>query len=454
MDHKNEIIPIDSLLLDIANARHGDLDDQNAVLKWMVSGKGQEKVMNLAQSIATHGFIPIELPIVIPIGGDRQQLYSVVEGNRRIAALKMLRDPDKAPDDRARKKFRNLQQNLQQSLPSQLECVVFPDLHTAAPLIKLRHLGEQGGAGIVPWGAKESEYFANRIGGPGRYEPGMRLLDYATKKGLISQEESNLIPVTNVIRLINSPGVRNEIGLDLSKGELTRIADQDYFDKAVGDILRALASGGWTVSKLKHIGQRQAFINQIKLEQRWGAYEPRDKSPIIPDASQAGTERKGEKPEEKRKKQSSRDSLLRKTPISSSFSMKIQNKRLRKIFIELKTIDSDEYTNAASVLTRVFIEGCIDLYMESNQFTKRPEKLAGKGQAVRNHIVLTNTGKGQKLKNDLKGLEIFYSDPPSIGSADTFNALVHSTQFSLTPRELKINWDRLEPGMSWFEGHV
>ena len=69
-------------------------------------------------------------------------------------------------------------------------------------------------------------------------------------------------------------------------------------------------------------------------------------------------------------------------------------------------------------------------------------------------MISANSGKGQKLKSDLKGLEIFYSDASSIGSADTFHKIVHSTQFSFAPRELKINWDRLEPGLSWFEGHI
>ena len=454
MDHKSEIIPLDSLLLDMQNARHADLDDQNAVLKWMVSGKSQEKVMNLAQSIVAHGFIPFQPLIVIPVGGDGKELYSVVEGNRRIAALKMLRDPDKCPDEHARKKFRNFQQSLQQSLPSQLECFVFLDLQAAAPLIKLRHLGEQGGAGIVPWGAKESEYFAKRIGGPGRYEPAMRLLEYATKKKLISQEESNRIPITNVTRLINSREVRDEIGLDLSKGKLSRIASQDYFDKAVSDTLRALASGGWSVSKLKNIKQRKGFIEQIKLEQRWGTYEPIDKAPVIPDALQAGTKEKEEKPDEKKKKQSSRDSLHRNTPISSAVSMKIQNKRLRKIFIELKTINIEDFTNAASVLTRVFIEGCIDLYLKKNNIPHlKRETLADKGRKVRKHLISANAGN-QNITNDLKGLETFYSEPSSIGSANTFNAVVHNPNFALTPKELKIIWDRLESCLPWFEGAI
>ncbi|MFZ5451771.1 MAG: hypothetical protein ACOZF2_07880 [Thermodesulfobacteriota bacterium] len=454
MDYNNEIIPLDSLLLDTENARHGALDDQNAVLKWMVSGRDREKVMNLAQSISVHGFIPIELPMVIPAGGTQKKLYIVVEGNRRISALKMLRDPDKCPDERARKKFRNLQQDIQPSLPSQIECAIFPDLYAAAPLIKLRHLGEQGGAGISPWGAKESEYFAKRIGGAGRYDPATKLLDYVTKKGLISQEESNSIPITNVTRLINSPVVRGEIGLDLNKKELTRIADEDYFDKAVSDMLRALASGGWTVSDLKTIKQRKGFIDQIKLDQGWGDYEVRDKAPLIPDAPQAGTEKREEKPE--RKKQSLRDSLSRNTPISSGFGMKIENKRMRAIFKELKTIDIEHlYINAGSVLTRVFIEGCIDLYLKKNniQLPKNQRYLADKGRAVRKHLISANVGD-TKIKDDLKGLEVFYSDAASIGSANTFNAVVHSTQFSLTPRELKMIWDRLEPGLPWFVGHI
>jgi hypothetical protein len=251
MNYQKENIPIECLLPDIENARHGEQDDQNAALKWMASGKDRAKVMKLAQSIATYGPSPSELPIVIPAGDGQKKLYIVVEGNRRMAILKMLRDPEKCPDERARKKFRKLRQDTKLSLPDEMECVVFPDLQTAAYWIELRHLGEQGGAGTVPWGAKETEYFARRIGRRGRYNTGMQLLEYATEKGLITQEESNRVPITNVTRLINSPDVRREIGLHLCKGKLSRVADQDYFDQSVGDMLKALGLPKWTVSKLK-----------------------------------------------------------------------------------------------------------------------------------------------------------------------------------------------------------
>lgn len=51
--------------------------------------------IKLIRSIATGGFIPAD-PIIVWKNEDNQKYY-VAEGNRRVAALKLLRDPDKSP---------------------------------------------------------------------------------------------------------------------------------------------------------------------------------------------------------------------------------------------------------------------------------------------------------------------------------------------------------------------
>ena len=51
--------------------------------------------MELVRSIATNGFIPAD-PIVV-WKDEKNDRYYVAEGNRRVLALKLLRDPDKAP---------------------------------------------------------------------------------------------------------------------------------------------------------------------------------------------------------------------------------------------------------------------------------------------------------------------------------------------------------------------
>lgn len=55
----------------------------------------RENFCDLVKSIADRGFIPAD-PIVVWQNPDNKKFY-VAEGNRRILALKILRDPDKAP---------------------------------------------------------------------------------------------------------------------------------------------------------------------------------------------------------------------------------------------------------------------------------------------------------------------------------------------------------------------
>lgn len=459
MLHHRKSIPLNDLLLDLENSRHGVQPDQSAALRWMITGKSKAKVMNLARSIALHGPSPSELPIVIPAGNGQEELYKVIEGNRRVAVLKMLHDPQRCPDEQVRGQFRKLQQEAQVSLPAVLECVVFPDFPSAARWIELRHLGEQGGAGIVGWGAKESDQFAKRIGRQGRYDPAMQLLEYATENRLITQEESDGIPITNLTRLINSPNVRRELGLTLSRGELSRVAPRGYVNRVVGDLLRTLATGLWTVSDLKSKDQRRRFIEIVKGESGWGSYEVQSELPLAakevetlpPDETASNSEgKKGEK-----QKRTSRNPLSRHTAISSSTSMKIQHKRLLAIFRELKDLDADSFVNAASLLTRLFIEGCVAQYLENNTIQVQGNvSLAEKVKKVREHMIQAHTSMQVKIRDDLKGLEVFSGDHHSIGSANTFNAVVHNLQFTLTAKELKQNWDRLEPCLRWFEGHV
>jgi hypothetical protein len=51
--------------------------------------------LSLIKSIAEDGFIPLD-PIVVWKNEENQKYY-VAEGNRRVIALKLLRNPEKAP---------------------------------------------------------------------------------------------------------------------------------------------------------------------------------------------------------------------------------------------------------------------------------------------------------------------------------------------------------------------
>lgn len=89
-------VPVDQLFLDEENPRlasAGPNATQEGLLRFLWKEMAVDEV---ALSIAVNGFFPEEQLFVIPRGkpdASGIQKYTVVEGNRRLAAVKLLRDP-------------------------------------------------------------------------------------------------------------------------------------------------------------------------------------------------------------------------------------------------------------------------------------------------------------------------------------------------------------------------
>src|SRR5437867_10708702 len=89
-----ETIPIQQLLLDELNPRHEPLGSQREVIAAMVTQWGNE-ITKLAEDILKSGISPIDLPLVMAKGKQ----YVVLEGNRRVVAVKLLHEPSLAQND-------------------------------------------------------------------------------------------------------------------------------------------------------------------------------------------------------------------------------------------------------------------------------------------------------------------------------------------------------------------
>ena len=104
--------------------------------------------VEVAESIARFGYFDSEPMIVIPAdveGGPAGQ-FIVVEGNRRLAAITLLRDPDLAgaidPDREGL--WRKLAES--DKIPSEVPVVTANSREEVAPLVGFRHI-----SGIQPW---------------------------------------------------------------------------------------------------------------------------------------------------------------------------------------------------------------------------------------------------------------------------------------------------------------
>src|SRR4030043_466489 len=91
---KIQTIKITNILLSIKKSRFEKVENQREALDIMV-GEQQDKLINLAKDIVEAGINPGELTLVTP---EKDNMFKVLEGNRRVAALKLLNNPDLLKD--------------------------------------------------------------------------------------------------------------------------------------------------------------------------------------------------------------------------------------------------------------------------------------------------------------------------------------------------------------------
>jgi ParB-like chromosome segregation protein Spo0J len=128
-------IKITALELDPLNPRIPALVDNPSQRDIVAHLVAHEDVYELAKSIAEFGGLyPSESLIAVEVDGKKV----VVEGNRRLAALKLLDSPDLAPDNLI-SKFRSLSLNIAPQAIERAEVVLAPSRGAAAGLIVARH---------------------------------------------------------------------------------------------------------------------------------------------------------------------------------------------------------------------------------------------------------------------------------------------------------------------------
>lgn len=128
---------LSDLRLDLDNYRIPTRpDDEAAALRYLFAS---EDALGAATSILRDGYFDNEVPIVLedPPGSER---YLVLEGNRRVSALKALHEPGLAVGqqqavERLLKRFASEVP----SLPTRIRVLVAPDRETAAPHIARLH---------------------------------------------------------------------------------------------------------------------------------------------------------------------------------------------------------------------------------------------------------------------------------------------------------------------------
>ena len=439
------------LLLDQQNPRIDPATVQADILISLIEDQ-KGKLLRLAKHIMKFGLNPMDPILVCPYENDR---WLVLEGNRRVAALRLIDDPSVIPEGYGQLKrgFIKLQK---QGLPVPLKsvmCVIVENRNLANEWIRLKHMGESDGAGTVKWDSIQVGRFKNSSFSHGDYI--VEFLDHLLNDKRIPEEyreQFRKIKKTNLARLLEDPEVRSKIGVKREDGFLL----VNGMNEVLFALLHDLSMPDFKVANVYHKEDRAKYMKKIEDQSNHGIYakiveEIRNSTA---DNKESRTIQQNEhlKQDERRKDdipastgmgETKRKAypIQRRALIPRSCKWGISQSRIAKIFQELKSLDVEKYPNAVAGLFRVFVELSLDHYIQTQQLSNVniDATLNKKIECVTKDL----EDKRTLSKHELYAARCMASNATGNTSIRTFHAYVHNMNMTPNAMDLKAAWDDL-----------
>jgi hypothetical protein len=205
---------LDSLIVNRANDRHGELENETAAIAWLFNNH-ESHMLNLAKDIVTNGEL-YEPPLVFP-EGDRSIVF---DGNRRITCFKLLNNPRRAPTVDLQEFFKAQRAKWSGEFPDKIQCQVETDRDRIDDILFRRHTGVQSGVGQTTWDDRMKTNFVNRTGRGGAFNVADEIEKRLSAAGMLPRKK---IPRSTLNRLLSAEAFRNRVGFTVTKSrfELT-----------------------------------------------------------------------------------------------------------------------------------------------------------------------------------------------------------------------------------------
>lgn len=351
-----------------------------------------DKAMEVAESIATRGFFPNEPLLAVNEGGR----FVVVEGNRRLAALKALREPGLLEGTKQRQVEKLSRKILDLQSMASVPVTIAPSRRATDRQIAGRHVGTP----VLAWQAENRASFILEKLAEGydndelRDELGFSLADIQSARqtrAIADMARSLPLPeeikakldsprakiFTTLGRVIDSSVGRQYLHVEKNADHGLRITTaKTEFIKAFGKLVSDVALGTQSSRTLNTNEDIEKYFKgwkpSEKPEKKKGAFFPAD---IIEGKSVASPAKAAPAPSPKKAKS------VTKTVLPRDFKVRHGSDRLVDVRAELVRLKRSDFPNAGAVLLRVFFELAVTSYLErSGQMKPLIEKLGGKGK--------------------------------------------------------------------------
>jgi len=419
MAFQTKTIPVGQLLLDLQNPRHENVASQKDAIRALIDTEGHKLVV-LAKDVQKHGLSPIDRLLVLRSGRN----YTVVEGNRRLAVVKILANPRLAEGTVIESQMKRL--SGEGSIPVEADCAIAPGRKAAKHWMELRHGGEAEGAGVVPW----STLAANRFGGnPGREaSAAIRFLEQVegaypkneVMQALIREVADNKL--TTLGRLILDSNFQQRAGMVSSVESLAfefpAAALEDFFEQVLTDLATSVG-----ISSLRKKPDRAKYLSKTPEP------DPGKRKSKASPLSESKRQKAKPKPPKRPAK-----------PPKPFADLSVTNlgERIENIVGEFQGIDIDLRPNAAALLLRAILELSVDQYIAKKKLSTEG-RLRKRVQRALNEV--DSTRKDERFQGVRQGL----SDGTSLLAVATLHGYVHNPHFHPGGSEIRAIAANLTP---------
>jgi hypothetical protein len=454
-----------SLLLDSLNPRiprGRGIQDQRDLIAELVE---HDNVYDLAKGIATDGYFPLEYLIAI----ETDSKAVVIEGNRRLAALKLLINPDLAPEAKL-KSFKNLSNKIALDTIEKVPTIYAPSRESAAPLIMQKHTRRQ----VEGWSILMQASFyrsladsgqslselAEEYGRPPAEIAGFLRTDtmYAIACSLDYPEniaavvrDPRQFNASALQRILEVPRARDFLGIEFKDSVKLqgKVADNE-FKKAYARIITDIASGDIDTRAINTVADIEKYLSKIstvKPKKSTTAKFSVDNFEIsVPDLVK-GTPTK---PSARKSTKPRRASTM----IPPGIRCELADQRINDIFGELRKLKPDTCPNACAVLLRVLLELSVADYLETTKQIQPlldAAKRKGKGTTWYPTLsqLLDATLKDPAIISNMraparKRVAQLTQRNNTLLSLDDLDGYVHNNYIHPTSRDLFSLWSALE----------
>ncbi|WP_170563054.1 hypothetical protein [Ruegeria atlantica] len=448
-------LTIDELLLDEENPRLGAVGSQSEALDALLR-LNQSHFRNLMLSIKRNGLDPGDNLYVID--SEEPEDYVVLDGNRRLAALKVLARPDFLDGTEAsastKKSLLRAAESFDRNEVEPIRCVRFDDRATADDWIYRRHTGDMDGEGRIQWGRTEIQRFTGDrsvldiidfVGRNAEYTDA----EWAQTKATIESRKSS-----NIGRLLESAAGKKHIGISISNngdGKTPMLsADPEWALGVLKRIIEDVRDGVVDSRSHNTASEIEDYFKTLPKElqppkgKRPAAKAFRDISVKAPGPATSTTTTKA-KPRTKGAPRTRATLAPKKLTFQHPPSEK--GKQLLR---EATLIDPKKLPVSSAAVLRAFIEMAVEDYIAKVGLPKMGKtkdgkpfdlSLSQKAESVIQHMTRNKVASSSDLREFRKGV----ADSKAPASIQSLHGFVHSKYAMPTPEGVRAGWDCCVP---------